>query len=236
MRNRTACSEFCPRDPNVPMGFARHLKRVPWFAGILTAVGLLLWFFPLFHVVSLDEMNATRQSATFDAAEFAERFWREQLIPELDSAAPVEQVVTAIRESPADASQKFGRTAGLGRNYYFFLQGRGTVVSIERGRIGVSLAGAGGATDIVLHTGLLFGNAARDATGLLSASDFADSQRFNDVSTQLNRIIEATVISQLKKQARLGSRIQFTGAAEVRSQRDLTPLLLVPLQASVEQP
>ena len=113
------------------------------FIAVLAALAVLLWFFPLFHVVSLEEVTAKRRAAAFNASEYAEHFWLEELTPALETATPAVEVLSAIRESPASARDAFGKNPGLGRNYYFFLRGQGTIVSIEKNRIGVSLSSTG---------------------------------------------------------------------------------------------
>ena len=63
---------------------------------------------------------------------------------------------------------------------------------------------------------------------------FADSQHLNEISKKLNQIVEKTVIQKLKEEAEVGRRIEFTGAVEVRSERDLALLLVVPLHVGFE--
>jgi predicted lipoprotein len=109
------------------------------------------------------------------------------------------------------------------------------VVSVTKKGIGLSLKSEGDEVDILLPTGLLFGNAVRDATGLLDASAFPNSQNFNDISTELNRIVEAQVLPELKSRAAIGRRVQFASCAEVvDEEKDLKPLVLIPVSVKVE--
>jgi predicted lipoprotein len=83
-----------------------------------------------------------------------------------------------------------------------------------------------------LQTGLLFGNALRDGPGLLSVSDYPNSQDFNGISEALNHIVETRVLPKLREQARVGGKIFFAGCAEVDDESsDLKPLKVVPIQA-----
>ncbi len=85
--------------------------------------------------------------------------------------------------------------------------------------------------DVILKTSLLFGNTIRDATGQLTASDFANSQDFNAVSKELNHLVETNVQPALKEQAKIGAKIHFIGCAEVRaSNKKILPLTVIPLQ------
>ena len=207
------------------------MNRVFAILGMLAAVGMLLWFFPLFHVVSREALRAEKEQSDFHAAEFVKDFWSVQLMPALVDASDAVTVLAALRENPMHAGTQFGRVVGLGRSTHYFVRGSGTIVSVDNQQIGVSLAGATGDADLVLLTGLLFGNTVRDATGILSGDDFPNSQQFNEISSELNRVIETTVLPPLRERAKVGDAIEFVGCAEVTNiPRDYTPLRVVPLE------
>ena len=89
--------------------------------------------------------------------------------------------------------------------------------------------------DIVLQTGVVSGNTVRDATGLLSASDYPNSQQFNAISNELNRLVETLVIPSAKQAAQVGRQIEFVGCARVLNlPADASPLKLIPLEVRVE--
>lgn len=199
----------------------------------LAVLALLLWFFPLIHIVRLDELNAAKQGAEFDAADFVEDFWTGRLVPSLDEAANANDVLKALRENPQHAIEQFGHKVGLSRTCYFLLQGSGRIVSVDSKGIVVELDGS--EADVILHSGLVFGNTARDSTGLLDAGDFPHSQDYNEISTELNRIIEQRVIRSLKEQSEVGATIEFVGCAEVTDiARDSRPLKVIPFRVHVE--
>jgi predicted lipoprotein len=205
------------------------MKRVLVTIGVLAAAGAFFWRFPLVHVVSLQDVRAARQQDSFNAEQFVREFWSERLTPSLERAADAAAVLTVARQNPRQVRQQFGRSVGIGRAAFYMLRGRGTIVSIDEKDVAVSLDTETGPPEVLLHTGLLFGNVARDATGLIDSSDFSDSQEFNDVSTELNRFIETQIIATLKEQAQVGRRLRFVGCAEVLSESDWRPLQVVPL-------
>jgi predicted lipoprotein len=202
--------------------------------GVLGTLAVLSWFLPLFHVVAVGPANAS-QTDEFDAAKFATRFWAEQLVPSFDRAADAASVLSALRTSPDVARQKFGRSAGLGRATLYYLRGRGTVVSINETGVGVTLDKDGQAADVRLETKLLSGNTVRDATGLLQASDYANSQEFNEISRALNQFVEESVIAKLKQAAKVGQLVDFVGCARVVSlPGDAQPLKVIPLEIEID--
>jgi len=86
-----------------------------------------------------------------------------------------------------------------------------------------------------LLAGLLFGNTVRDATGLIDASNFPDSRQFNEISTELNRIVEARVIRRLREKSVVGQRIHFAGCAEIPDEGEVaSPLPVIPLEFRLE--
>ena len=214
---------------------SRTMKHsaVPFVALVLLA--LLCWFFPLFHVVPLERAVKERASAAFDPAEFAEKFWSEQLLKSLDKAVKAEVLLPTIQANTAEARRKFARSVGVSESYTYFVSGKGRVVSSSDEEIAVAVTEGATTVEISLRVGLLFSNAVRDGTGLLNVSDYPNSQDFNGISEALNRIIETRVLPKLRAEAKVGVKIRFVGCAEVADESsDLKPLKLVPIQAEVE--
>lgn len=211
------------------------MNRAFAILGIVLLAFVLVWFFPLFHVVSRESLRAAKEKISFNADKYVDEFWTAHLTSAFDDASDANTVLNALREDAQQAGSQFGRTVGIGRSTLYFLRGKGTIVSIENMQIGVSLAEGSQDADIVLSTGLLFGNTVRDATGLLNGDDFPNSQQFNEISTELNRRIEKDVLPSLKSEAEVGKAVQFVGCAELtRLPRDITPLKVVPLEVKFE--
>jgi predicted lipoprotein len=190
----------------------------------------LIWFFPLFHVLPLEQAVAST-AVGFDAATFAPQFWAKTLVPSFELAHDAAEVITAIKNNPEEARKAFGKSVGIGRTYFYFLRGEGVITAIDKQEVAISVLAPDKQAEIVLKTGLLFGNAIRDATGQIPASDYANSQDFNAISKELNRIVQENVQPELKSHSQVGRKIRFVACTEVRSStRKLLPLVMVPLQ------
>lgn len=199
---------------------------------ILAAIG---WLFPLFHVVALKTATAEKAAATFNPTQFAEHFWTNRLLPALDKAVKAEILLGAIQADPASAKKKFSLNSGIGESYFYFLSGTGRVVAVSDDEISLAVTGSGTNAEVSLPSGLVFGNALRDGTGLLNASDYPNSQDFNDISAALNHLAETTVLPKLREQAKVGAKILFAGCAEVDDEStDLKPLKVIPIQTKSE--
>jgi predicted lipoprotein len=197
--------------------------------------GGLCWFFPLFHIVRNESVENSKQQSDFNAAEFAKTFWSDKLIPSLKQSPEAAIVLSTLRDDPQSARARFGRKIGVSRTSLFVMRGSGTIVTIDTKGIGVALQHEAKEPDVIFQTGLLFGNVVRDATDLLDANKFADSRQFNEVSTELNRIVEAQAISVLKDKAAVGQRIDFAACAEIPDDEKVTgPLKLIPLDIRIE--
>jgi predicted lipoprotein len=206
---------------------------VRWFIAIVVVAGVC-WLFPLFHVVPLKVAAKQKAAAVFNPTQFAETFWSAPLLPAIDKSVKAEILLPAIQSNPADAKRKYSRSVGAAENYFYFLSGSGKVVAVSDDEVSLSITG-GTNTEVSLQTGLIFGNALRDGTGLLDANNFPNSQDFNGISEALNHLVETRVLPKLKEQAKIGVNVFFVGCAEVDDEStDLKPLKVIPIQTSAE--
>lgn len=207
------------------------MRAARWFIAIALVAGIC-WLFPLFHVVPIKTARAEKAAATFNPAGFAETFWTNQLLLSLDKTVNAGALVNAIQSDPAAARKKFSRSIGLSESYFYFVSGTGRVVAVSDDAVSLALTDGSTNADVALQSGLIFGDAIRDGTGLLNAGAYPNSQDFNDISAALNHIAETRVLPELRRQAKLGAKISFAGCAEVDDEStDLKPLKVVPVQA-----
>jgi len=199
---------------------------------VISAIG---WLFPLFHIVPLKTAAAEKAAATFNAPQFAGSFWISQLLPAIKKTVGAGTLLAAIHSDPATARKKFSRQVGLSESYFYFLSGTGRVVAVSDDEISLAIASGSTNVEVSLQTGLVFGDAIRDGTGLLDAGTYPNSQDFNDLSSALNHLVETRVLPPLRQQAKIGATISFAGCAEVDDEStDLQPLKVVPIEARVQ--
>ena len=208
-------------------------RRAFWLVAFCVAA-VFCWLFPPFHVVPLRHAQERRQQAAFDASAFAAEFWEKQLLPATGRAVPVTDLLAALAQEPDAARKRLGRSPGLSATTFFFVRGAGRIASVEKDGLRIALEGAAAQPAVVLVMGLLFGNAVRDATGLLSGSDFPNSQDFNAISTELNRLVETRVLPDMRARAAVGKTIRFTGCLEL--EEDAAPSILRVVPVKVEWP
>jgi predicted lipoprotein len=214
-------------------------------AACCAAAGALLWCFPPFHVVPLASATQTAERAArggngLTPQETAVKLWDQQLLPASKKALDARTLLADLQGNPRETREKLGRSVGLGGACYYFVAGEGRVVA--RGAHSISLALAGspaetpGGADIVIDTGILFGNAIRDGSGLVDVSAFQNSQDYNDLSSALNQLAETRVFPLLREKGLPGTSLHFAGIVEVADEStDLPPhpLRLVPILAEL---
>ncbi|HEX4349553.1 MAG TPA: DUF2291 family protein [Verrucomicrobiae bacterium] len=208
------------------------MRAARWLIAVAVAVAVC-WRFPLFHAVPLKTAVAEKMAATFDPTQFTGAFWTNQLLPSLTKAVKAETLLPAIQADAAAAKTIYSRSVGMGESYFYFLSGTGRVMAISDGEIYLVISNASTNTEISLQTGLIFGNALRDGTGLLNVNDYPNSQDFNGISEALNHIVETRVLLKLHDQAKVGVKIFFVGCAEVDESSDLKPLKVIPIQTEL---
>ena len=197
-------------------------------AAALAAAALAGWRFPLFRIVPLQQVRETQQAARFDAARVAAEFWERKLPTAVTRAPELSVLLTALAKDSAAARQQYGRTLGIGGATLFLVRGSGRVVALEDDAVIVDCGRPG--PPVKLATGLIFGNTVRDVTGQLDVSLYPNSQDFNELSTQLNALVEAKVVAALKRLAAVGKTIQFAGCRELEEGAQPEALAVIPLQ------
>ena len=209
-------------------------RRLPWIIVILLLAGLC-WAFPPVRFHSLKEVRAAQAGTQHNAKDVIESIWSDKLVPAAEQATDAAAIVEAIATDPKQVRERFGRTVGVSSSYFLFLRGSARVVSADEDAVGLSLKSSGDEADIVVPLGFVFGNAVRDATGLLSASNHPNAQEFNEVSAKLNEIVEKQVLPEFARLATVGQRLRFAGCVEVADEEtDLKPLELVPIYVRPE--
>ncbi|MFT3870796.1 MAG: DUF2291 family protein [Nibricoccus sp.] len=221
-----------PKSPSSP---AKPSSGQWIFQAALIALAVVPFVvFPPVRCKTKAAPGAATARQVFDPQTFARRFWAEKLVPAAKSATSVADLYAAIQANPATAAAKYAHPVGLGGTSYYFVAGRGVVTAVSDESITLSLPDNPTAT-VVIETGLVFGNAVRDGSGLLDVNAFANSEEFNAVASALNTIVEIEIIPTARKAGVVGSPLRFSGIAELaNTDSDPRPLSLVPVSVSME--
>lgn len=178
----------------------------------------------------LDEVKASRSSGRFDPAAYARTFWKDRLIPNLDKAVEVNKLVALLQTDKEGAFKAYSHALGIGNIRYLLVKGMGEITAVSGNQVTV-LATAGSARQPVqIETEYIFGNAVRDALGLIDINEFKNTMDFNNLSAEINKKIRTEVLPPFKATARKGASVQFTGALELNKEHlNLQKLEVIPV-------
>ena len=193
-------------------------------------LGLGLVAYNSVYVKPLDQVKAagSAQTTVFAADSYAQTFWIAKLKPAASTTATdLSTLLPLLKTDEKKAFDTYSHALGIGNIRYFLVKGEGTVASVGDNTIRVSLPTG---ETVQLATEFIFGNAVRDASGIIQITDFDNTTDLNSVSAALNDIIRQQVVPPLKAMATPGRRLSFVGAMELNQAHvHLNALTLIPI-------
>lgn len=197
------------------------------------AVGAVLILFIAYNSVyikKLDEVKAASNTGSnkVDAVQYAQTFWTTKLIPSLNTTSVnLSTLLPLLKTDKNKAFTTYSQALGIGNIRYFLVKGEGTVTAVNDNDIAVLLTNG----EIVhLATDYIFGNAARDASGLIKITEFDNTTDLNNISAAINDIIRKEVVPALKAKAKPSQKLMFAGAAELnQAHLHLGELTIIPI-------
>lgn len=201
---------------------------------ILAITAILVIGYNSMYFKKLDEVQQAASGNKFDAAAYASNFYHHLLLPKLDNAVDVSTLFNVLQTEPAKAFANYSHALGIGNIKYFLVKGKGTVTEITENNIGIAADSL--QKELRMTTEFVYGNAIRDASGLVDLNAFTNTADFNNVSAEINRIIRKEVLPPFRAKVKKGDTIRFYAAMEL-NQAHLKPGLpeLVPVAVTLAQ-
>jgi predicted lipoprotein len=197
---------------------------------IISIIVIIVVAYKSVYFKKLDEVKASLSAKEFNPAAYAQTFWTNKLTPNLDKAIDITQLTSMLSGDAAKTFDTYSHALGIGNLRYFLVKGKGTIMSVNEDDVSVLLQSDTAKQTITLATEYIFGNAVRDATGLININEFNNTMDFNNVSAELNKIIREKVLPSFKQQAKKGNTIEFTGAIELNKEHlDLSNIEVIPV-------
>ena len=86
-----------------------------------------------------------------------------------------------------------------------------------------------------MPTDFIFGNAIRDASGLVNVSQFTSTMEFNMVSGEINKIVLQEVVKPFLEKVTEGDMVTFVGGFQMdQDDIDLSPLSFIPIRLDIQ--
>lgn len=180
----------------------RSIKYFLWIAAGLTMAYNSVYF------KKLSDLN-TGAAKAFNARAYANNYFYKQLPAAVAKAPDIDTLIAMIKTDTAAAFKTYGHTLAIGATRYFLIRGKGVIVN--GGEDGVKVSTTGG-NPILLATEYVYGNALRDASGLVDINKFSSTMDLNNIAAEIDKIVRVKILPAAKPWLKKGSTIQFTGA------------------------
>ena len=202
----------------------------------LALILLLVVGYNSVYIKKLSEVKAAATAGKFDAVAYAQTFWREKLTPNLAKATDLPHLLAMLNTDKESAFKNYSHALGIGNLRYFLVKGEGRITAITENDISVALRPDSVGQDLKIATEFVYGNAVRDALGILSINDFSNTMDMNNVSAELNKIIRTEIIPPFRTQAKKGNVVAFTGAIELnQAHLRLDEIEIIPVSLNLVQ-
>lgn len=194
---------------------------------ILIVVVIIVVGWNSVYFAKLDEVRASKALKDFDAGKYAVEFWDKKLVPNLDKAVDIQELISLISTDEAKAFDTYSHALGIGNLRYFLVSGTASIDRIDNDYIILN-------NNTRIATEYIFGNAVRDASGLIDINDFANTMDFNNVSAEINKIVREKVIPPFKAKIKNDNTVDFVGAIELNKEHlQLNNIEIIPIQLKI---
>lgn len=182
-----------------------------------------------YHSIYFEKLSEARskEEGELDFDAYADTLYHEGMLKN-DLSVEISSLLTAIKTDKEKAFDQYGNRLGIGSSAYFMVEARGTITDITADGIGLITEEVG---KISINTKYIFGNALRDASGLVKLTDFKTNAEFNQLSEALNTLIRTKIIPPIKQKLKEGQTIQVIGAIRLSKKNEGNrPLVITPMQ------
>jgi predicted lipoprotein len=206
------------------------LQKIIKYFLIILFFGLLLYNAVYFKKIS--EMQVSKIEAAFDAKAYAKTYLLEKIPVAKNKAVAIADLISALNKDSKKAFNNFSHFQNEGDTKYFFVKGEGKVTAIDEEYVTIKKASSG--TEIKLATQYIFGNTARDCSGLISIADFSNTMDLNNVSEEINKLIRTEIVTPFNAKVQKGDIVSFIGGIELsQSEPKTEEIEIIPLQLEI---
>jgi predicted lipoprotein len=199
-------------------------KVIKYLFGIL-CLGFICYQSIYFKKIST---NKASEVVAFDPSIYARKYILNKIPSAKNKATDIFDLILALKSDPKKAFKNYSSAQNTGDLKYFFVKGQSEIIKIDDAF--VSLKNNLNSTEIKLSTKYIFGNSARDCSGIISINDFTNTMDLNNVSEEINKLIRKEILPPFIAKAKKGDLISFTGALELSvAEPKLSSIAIIPL-------
>jgi hypothetical protein len=194
---------------------------------IISSVLAVVAIYNSIYIESLDDLKQKKDS-NFDFAKYSQDLYQQMLSK--SQAVELSQLLSSFAENDHASIAKYGNRLGIGSSAYYLVKCQAKILEVQGYRLKVLTSGN---RPLEIDTKFIFGNAIRDASGLVKLTDFKTTAEFNKISESLNTIIREKAIPDEIKTVKVGDTIDLVGAVKLgEKQQDLLNLSVLPIKIS----
>jgi len=209
------------------------MKRYIKYLLLIVVIGLVAY--KSVYVKKLSGMKVATDEK-FDAVAFSKKLWEEKLPAKLDSSVELTTFIKAAQSNPADAFSKYTNALGIGNYRYALIKAEGIVTVINDDDITLQVKLGDSLMAAKIATEFIYGNAIRDASGLVEVKDFPNTMDLNNISEELNKMVRKTVLPPFKVAVKKGDKVLITGAIEIHKEHiKWNELEIIPVRLQIIQ-
>lgn len=201
---------------------------------ILIAVAGLLGFKSVYFR-KLSVLQKEKQQS-FDAVAFAKKLWDKQLPAKMDSAVRLADFMQAVAANQQVAFTKYTNALGIGNYRYALIRVEGQVSKVNEDDLVLQISAGDSSLTATLATEYIYGNAIRDASGLVDVKDYPNSAELNSISEGLNKIVRTTLLPAFRQQVKTGDKVAVVAAVEFNQEHvKWNQIELLPVRLQIMQ-
>lgn len=206
------------------------MKKTLLYIILFICFGLLAYNSVYFRKLSEMKKSTDKQ---FDAGEFAKKLWGGELQTSINSAIELPLLLKSISENPEAAFEQNTKALAIGNYRYTMVKLKGAITRINENEILVSIAlpHVDSLLNVAITTEFVYGNAVRDASGLLDVRDFNNASDLNNIAEALNELVRKNIVPSLRTTAKENSMVELVGAVQLNREHVAKEMLeIIPLK------
>lgn len=202
---------------------------------ILSGALLVFLCYNAVYFKKLDEVKKGTVVSKFNAVQYARNYYN-KVVRVAEKSMEYNALLSLLKTDPDKAFAEHAHALGIGNIKYFLVTGKGIIKAINESSITVLVKSDSAESVANIATEYVFGNAIRDASGIIKLNEFSSTTDLNNVSAEINKIVRSEVLPPFIANAKAGQNISFTGAIELNKKfLNTTGIEIVPVSLGIIQ-
>jgi predicted lipoprotein len=193
----------------------KYVNRIIKYGLLVLAFALVAYQSVYFEKLSV---HNSKTGVKFDPAAFGKKLWEEQLPAKMDSAVSLTFLIDATGKNKEAAFEQYTNSLAIGNYRYALVKAEALVEEVKEDEVLATVSQGDTVLHIKLATEFIYGNAVRDASGLVEVKDFPNTTDLNGISEELNRIVRTKIIPAVKRKLKKGDRLNIVAAIELNKE------------------